>query len=150
MADKPEKPGVANPDGQAAAQTGHGEPRKEASEAAQATVVHEAPQSTKAEEEEGAKKEDETPTLPLCILEAYILRPHTEAVQSSIMCSYKVELLLLDEAAIRAHLNQLGPKYSVINAISELPPNQLVPIQALTRSRNGRLVSIQQGAPAVM
>jgi hypothetical protein len=62
----------------------------------------------------------------------------------------KVELLYLDEASMRTHLNKLGSDYSVIGAIAELLPEQLRLIQERTKSRNGRLVSVQQGAPADM
>jgi hypothetical protein len=121
-------------------------------------------------QDSGAENEEQTPTLPpassapsnveqittatlavpLHHLEAYILRPHVHSFGDSITWTTKVQLLYLDEAAMRAHLNKLGPDYSVIDAIAELLPEQLRLVQECAKIRNGHLVSVQQGAPADM
>jgi hypothetical protein len=91
-----------------------------------------------------------TPSRPHHHLEAYILRPHSESLGDTMIWSTKIELLHFDEAAMRAHLKKLGPGYSVIDSIAELLPEQLRLIQERTKSRDGRLVSVQQGASVDM
>lgn len=81
-------------------------------------------------------------------LEAYVLRPHIETSKDNFTWSSKVEPLSLDDAAMQAHLNKLGPEYSIIDAISELLPEQLVLVQGQAKSRNGLLASIQYSASA--
>lgn len=87
---------------------------------------------------------------PIGHLESYILRPHTEISTHYIIWSTKIELLLLDEAAMEAHMNKLGPDYSVIDAMSKLLPEQMRLIQECTKSRHGSLVAIQEGKPVDM
>ncbi|KAG9185704.1 hypothetical protein G6011_07035 [Alternaria panax] len=83
--------------------------------------------------------------------EAYVLRPHSgKPSGASVVLSSRVESLHLDEAAIRAHLVKLGPKYSIVDAIGELFPEQLVLVQKEAKSRNGRLVLVQYSASADM
>jgi hypothetical protein len=121
-------------------------------------------------QDSGTENEEQTPTLPpassapsnveqtttatlagpLHHLEAYILRPHVHSFGDSITWTTKVQLLHLDEAAMRAHLNKLGPDYSVIDALAELLPEQFRLVQECAKIRNGHLVSVQQGAPADM
>ncbi|KAF1852188.1 uncharacterized protein K460DRAFT_392305 [Cucurbitaria berberidis CBS 394.84] len=87
---------------------------------------------------------------PLHHLEAYILRPHMQTFNDYITWSPTIERLHLDESAIQAHVNKLGPDYSLIDAVGELLPEQVRLVQARTKSRHGRLVSLQQGTPADM
>ncbi|KAJ4368796.1 Nuclear pore complex protein Nup98-Nup96 [Neocucurbitaria cava] len=79
-------------------------------------------------------------------LEAYILRPHIDTVDDRIIWSAKVDQLYLDKDALQAHMSKLGPDYSIIDAMSELSPDQIQLIQARTKSRNGFLVAIQYSA----
>jgi hypothetical protein len=121
-------------------------------------------------DEPAAKKEDQTPTLPpadsvmpevkqtttatsfgpLHHLEAYMLRPYMDSFGDSIIWTTKTEFLHLDEATMQAHLSKAGPDSSVVHAIATLLPEQVRLIQKHIKSRNGRLVSVQQGAPVDM
>jgi hypothetical protein len=112
----------------------------------------------------GTKKQGETPKAQTTILststtnqpqpthrlEAYILRPRMETSPFSTTWSMAIESLHLDETAIQAHINKLGPDYSVIDSISALSPKQISLIKEHTASCNGRLVSVQQSLPAKM
>jgi hypothetical protein len=91
-----------------------------------------------------------TPSRSLDHLEAYILLHHTESLGNITIWSTKTQLLYLDEAAMWAHLNKLRPNCSVIDTMVELLPEQLRLIQERTKSRNGRLVFVQQGASVDM
>jgi hypothetical protein len=78
------------------------------------------------------------------------LRLQVDSLGNSLTWTAKVEPLYLDEAAMRAHLDKLGPDLSIIDAVTELLPDQLRLIQERTKFRDGRLVSVQQSAPADM
>lgn len=83
-------------------------------------------------------------------LEAYILRPHIDTVGNQIIWSAKVDQLHLDKDALQAHMNKLGPDYSIIDVMSELSPDQIQLIQSSTKSRNGFLVAIRNTASTDM
>jgi hypothetical protein len=82
-------------------------------------------------------------------LEAYILRTAVEsAPNSSITWSYNIELLHLNNDAMQMYTMNLGPAYSIINAVNEMSPEQLRLVQERTKARDGHLVSVQFGAAA--
>lgn len=80
-------------------------------------------------------------------LEAYILRMRTASCRNIITLSPEIERLHLDEASIRAHMGNLGPNYSVINAMARLLPDQIQLIQEGIRSSSERLVAVHLGIP---
>jgi hypothetical protein len=83
-------------------------------------------------------------------LEAHILRPHVDTLSHSITWSFLIHQLPLDEDAVRAHVAKLGSDYSIVDAVADLHPSQLLRIQEHTKVRNGALVSCQHGVAVDM
>lgn len=83
-------------------------------------------------------------------LEAYILRPHAGTLAHSVTWTYITELLHLTSSGIQAHVVKLGSEYSIIDAVSELLPEQFRLVQDRTKARNGQLLAVQYGAAVDM
>ena len=83
-------------------------------------------------------------------LEGYALRPHVQINKESVVWSYKTESILVDENALLALMENLGPKYSVIDAMGTLLPEQLRLVQEMAKSRLANLVAVQHGMPVDM
>ncbi|KAF2847167.1 hypothetical protein T440DRAFT_481991 [Plenodomus tracheiphilus IPT5] len=88
--------------------------------------------------------------VPKYTYEAYILQPHTSILFDSVNCSYKIERLHLDETALRAHTDKLGPDYDIISVMGALLPEQIRLIQEGIHLPCDRLVSVQFGVPMGM
>lgn len=78
-------------------------------------------------------------------LEAYILRPTVHSINDSSIMAYHTELLHLDDVGLQSHIAKLGPRYSIIDAVAELFPDQLRIVQERTKAHQGGLVSVQYG-----
>lgn len=80
--------------------------------------------------------------------EAYVLHTHASSTKDSTTWSYKAEPLLLDDAAMQAHIFKVGSTHSILDSISLLQPQQLHLVQEQVQARQGKLVSVQFGAAA--
>ncbi|ORY13634.1 hypothetical protein BCR34DRAFT_561860 [Clohesyomyces aquaticus] len=79
---------------------------------------------------------------PKC-LEAYLLRPLCEDLRLAIEWSFEIKPLQLCASSLSAHLQKLGPHYSVVDEMAKLLPEQLRLIQIRCNNRHGNLKSVQ-------
>ncbi|KAH7075346.1 hypothetical protein BKA63DRAFT_490338 [Paraphoma chrysanthemicola] len=85
------------------------------------------------------------PPTPAQKLWACIIQPHGETHITSVTWSHRIEDLNLSNDGVRAYIKKLGPDYSVISTIAQLPPSKLRIIQHHAKTQNGQLVAIQDG-----
>lgn len=89
-----------------------------------------------------------TMSIPAPHLEAYVIRPSQSISETTFVLSHNVENLHLSERDLQSYIQQLGPDYSIVNAIHSLHPQILSLIQSRTVQRQGTIVSIEHGKPS--
>ncbi|KAH7090790.1 hypothetical protein FB567DRAFT_618395 [Paraphoma chrysanthemicola] len=89
------------------------------------------------------------PPKPFQKLRACIIRPHAESHNNSVTWSHRIEDLNISEDGIRSYIKKLGPDYSIISTIAELPQSKLQIIQQHAKTQNGQLVAVEDGIKEV-
>ncbi|KAF2497526.1 hypothetical protein BU16DRAFT_537175 [Lophium mytilinum] len=78
------------------------------------------------------------------VMEAYMLTPCGEQIRDIVEWSTKIHKMPLEPEQVAAHVKKLGKKYSVIDTIANISPEEWRTIRAYAKPRSGTVVSIQR------